>query len=539
MYRFGKKYIYEIGLSFFSVLTFFISLYYMFPEVWSSDSLFEWETWQGFATGADGYYYAYQVREFIARGYFPSPEVSPVLYFMAIVATVLGNVIASNKVAAVLIKVAFVFPAYHIGRSLFSPKAGSVFAVLLVSSSFMNYYTYQYIKNSGALFFFLCFLVYLVKFSKNREFHNTSYKYNVGLVLFFVLAFLSHKTTAFLSFLTVVIYIIYQYKSKIYMIVAVGLVLLATFFLAGHFLPNIVYIGDLLRFEGYFSGNLSCAACEYITRAGLALQLETLLFLFSLPVFLLFLLNKSFRSKIFQTKEAKIVASIMALIFLFAVNPFGGSINNDMTFRLFILVFIPGAFFISTILGFSIDFFQSKIQRREDLFSKKWRRAIGVALLTLFSFFALPNQVISAKRFEKSSLHDYKLYSQLMPFIKDLPQNSLLVIHQGFDYFYWYHTGKKAFHFMPEKKHEDRALYRMAWGVPRNGFILVLKESGHMDQLATVKYLPGNYILLEEETWRLYLQFITPEEKAKLNNWRNPHTYRKEYLLRNQQFRKK
>ncbi|MES0491694.1 MAG: hypothetical protein ABUK01_16980 [Leptospirales bacterium] len=553
----SQKNIFKIGIGMLSIFTLSISFYYLFPEAWNTDSGFFPDGWQGFATGADGYYYAYQIREFLARGYFPSPEVSPVLYFMAFLASILGNVVASNKFAAILIKVAFVFPAFSIGRSLFNPRAGFLFAVLLVCSSFINYFAYQYIKNFGALFFFLCFLAVFIKFLQNREFKKIFTKYTLSLALFLVLAFLSHKTTAFLSLLTIGVYLLYKYINKIYIIIAVVGVLFVVLFLAGLFLPNSIYLGDLLRFEGYFSGSFSCAACEYIARVEPWHKVETIFFLFSFPVFLyLFFKIKrntnsekkiststdisiNIKPQFLKQKEQNIIAIIMGLMFLIAINPLGGSIDNDMTYRLFILLFIPGAFFLTAILDTGIDTIQSFLQNVNNIFLKKYSRVVFMTFLVILSFVVLANQVVSAKRFNKSTLHDYKLYSQLIPFMDDLPQNSLLVIHQGFDYFYWYYTGKKAFHFMPEKKHEDRPLYRLAWGIPRNGFTRVIENSAHADQLSFVKYLPGNYILLKEETWRHYLGSLAPEEKEKHRNWRNPHTYRKEYLLRNQKFRTK
>ena len=101
-------------LSFFFIFTLFLRLQILFsnPHAW----------------GADGYYYAAQMKHIYMRGYFFSMDSSLVLKYLLLFTKFSNDYVFTNKIAIGIISSLIVFPAYLVGSQIGGRKGGLFFA---------------------------------------------------------------------------------------------------------------------------------------------------------------------------------------------------------------------------------------------------------------------------------------------------------------------------------------------------------------------------------------------------------------------------
>ncbi|MCP4131249.1 MAG: hypothetical protein GY754_09735 [bacterium] len=455
-----------------------------------------------YAFGTDGYYYAVQIKTLLKNGSFIIPDSSLVLYYLAFFSLIGKNIVAANKAAIALLIGLMTWPAYLLGKNLLNKRAGLVLTALLVSNSFAAHFTFNFIKNLGGIFFFLFFLNQLVTVLKQ----GLNKKNSVLLAGFFFLTFATHKLMAGVALLFLVFYLLYFFRRSflerkilfltMFIVLTLSIITLSIFF------PNILHLSDLSRVGNFWHLPPQLAPLSYTGITRLPGTLYPEIWLFAVSPFLIF----SYRDKI--ENNLKIFLVSIVLLFLVIINPFLEFRLYNFAFRLFLLIFIPASIFLA-------------------LFFASLKRAIFIIIL-LPLLLVYQGYTLSINM--NINRHDYELYSDLLPLI-NLPENSLLVAHQGFDYFYCFNDKGKAFHFLPEDKHKNRPLYRLAHGVPPRLF----KE--YLGNNADINYLPGFYSLMKESTWQQFVTLLPPEKFRPYKNWRNPHEFRPRYMLRNQQFR--
>lgn len=449
-----------------------------------------------FASGTDGYYYAYQIKSMHEKGVFSAPESSLTLYYLYFFSLAVKNIVLSNKIAVSFLKGFLVLEIYSAVSNLHDRKTGAAAAVLSSSCLMINFFTCEYVKSLGAMVLFVFFINSMLLLDKN---HGIKY-YIFSACLFFSAA-LSHKVTAVFSLITVLAFFSVRIKKKHAAAAAVFLISALAVFSV--FVPNSLHYLDFQRFSGYFSLKpyLHLKSFFLIMHPGTVSKFEVLLlYFFPLIIFPYILLS--------HKKNIYLYSAMMA-VFMICINPFSVFESLDVAFRLFIFLFIPSVFILSVAL--------SKLKLK---------------YILPFLILIIPLHVYNTKKSYLQFSHDYELYSDIIPLL-NLPENSLLIVHQGFDYLYWYETGKKAFHYMPEAKHMNRPLYRLAFGVKRDLF------EKYTDSNTGIRYLPGFYALIEEKDWQSFLTKIPENERHRFNDWRNPGNFRENFLLRNQKFRKK
>lgn len=454
-----------------------------------------------FAYGADGYYYAAQVNSYITKGRFFSPDSSPILYGMVLFSKLGSNIVITNKVFVSLL-IGFLFlSGYRLAVFLTQNELTSIlFGLVLISSSFIPHFSFNFIKNLGGIVFFIIFLTELWILEQSTD-RSKRFNY-LRLALSFILVFLSHKITAGISFFLLLPWIWKQVPlSKRYRILIL-LVLPLTLIGISFLFPNVLHWKDLktVLFEDLHFQFLS-PFYKY-SEIFPEFVLEQILFFFSPLVYFIT------RSKL--NKESQSFYDKLVILFFLLSLPIFSYTAFNFPFRLFLLIFIPATVILLP------SFSNIKSNRIK-------------IILCMFVFFYQWFTIVKEKDFNNQ---DYKLYSILLPLFQ-FPPNTLIIVHQGFDYFICYNKAGDAFHFLPEEKHKNRPIYRIVYGVSAKEYEKYLKKD------VKIQYLPGFYSVLEEEKWQEFLTQLPAELKSRILDWKNPNTHRTNSMLRNESFKKK
>lgn len=449
-----------------------------------------------FAFGSDGYYYAAQIKSALVKGRFFSPDSSPVLYVMLGASYLWNDIVITNKLVVALLSSVVVLPLYYCGKTLKSPSAGIVLVLLYAFNAMSAEFSFEYVKNLGGIVSFAFFMwraAVLYREGISRK--------NIGLLLLFLLlTFITHKLMAFIALIFCALFLIpLIQKNKFLLLIPLGLIILVP--ALSFLLPNIISLSDFSRLTSLFTLHFNIAPYSYYKIAQPAIwQLPELVLLSVSPAALvLFFRNRN---------EAFYRFSLFLLPFYcLSVLPFFQFNSADMAYRLFIIIFIPASFFLTAAIP-------------------DMKKTFLTALLILFSVY----YYLSLDRFITRSQFNYRLYSLILPLI-ELPENSLLIVHQGFDYFYCYNGKGDSMHFLPEAKHQGRPIYRLAFGVKLDEVKTILSNR-------SVSVFPGGYSLMEEKSWTYLLDNIGHARKSELNNWKNPSLARPEFMKRNERFKK-
>ncbi|TGL48738.1 hypothetical protein EHQ59_14770 [Leptospira kemamanensis] len=454
-----------------------------------------------FAFGADGYYYAAQVNSYVSKGRFFSPDSSPILYGLVAFSKFGSNIVITNKIFVSLLVSTIFLSGTRLAYLLTNQFLASIcFGVFLISSSYLPHFSFNFIKNLGGILFFILFLseLYLVEtLGTSRRWYHF-----LRLLFLFALVFFSHKITAGIAVCFLFVWLIKQIpvNQKLSFYFAIGLFLaligLSIFF------PNTLHWNDIkmVLYESFEFEFLS----PFYQYAKLypEFSLEQILWFLS-PILYLFNRKrlepnqKSFYDKLF-------------VLFVFLSLPIFSYTAFSFPFRMFLLIFIPGSILLLPSLAKS---------------KEKW-------VLTLLLLLLIPYQTYAMVRGKEWNNQDYKLYSILLPLFQ-FPKNTLIIVHQGFDYFICYNKVGDAFHFLPEEKHKNRPIYRIVYGVS------ALEYQRYLPKETKIQYLPGFYSVLEEKNWQDFLSQLPADLKLRILNWKNPNTHRTQTMLRNEAFKEK
>ncbi|EOQ95695.1 hypothetical protein LEP1GSC195_1850 [Leptospira wolbachii serovar Codice str. CDC] len=452
-----------------------------------------------FAYGADGYYYAAQVNSYVTKGRFFSPDSSPVLYGLVYFSKLGTNIITTNKVFVSLLVGVLFLSGYRLALLISKTISASIlFGLLLVSSSFLPHFSFNFIKNLGGIIFFILFLTELWVLEKNEKKDNLITYIRLGFT--FILVFFSHKITAGISLVFLLVWVWNQLPiSKIYRLCILTSLPLSLLGLT-LFFPNLLHWNDVKTIVSEELDFQFISPFYQYSKIFPEFVWEQILFFVSPFIYLLTRSSLDPKSKSFYDKSFVLFFLLTLPIFSYTAFSF--------PFRLFLLVFIPGCILLLPSLA--------RIQSQA-----------VVAILCIFLFLYQGFTLIRGKDFNNQ---DYKLYSILLPLFQ-FPKDSLIIVHQGFDYFICYHKAGDAFHFLPEEKHKDRPIYRMAYGVS------AMEYQKYLPKEVKIQYLPGFYSVLEERNWQEFLKTLPAESKKRILDWKNPHTYRTNTMLRNDSFK--
>ncbi|EOQ90523.1 hypothetical protein LEP1GSC202_3729 [Leptospira yanagawae serovar Saopaulo str. Sao Paulo = ATCC 700523] len=454
-----------------------------------------------FAFGADGYYYAAQVNSYITKGRFFSPDSSPILYGLVAFSKFGSDIVLTNKIfVSILVGSLFLVAtrlAYHLTNQF---VLSICFGVLFVSSSYIPHFSFNFIKNLGGLFFFILFLTELFTFDPLDT--KRKWKQYLRIFVFFVLVFFSHKITAGIAICFLIPWILKQIHWNQYLSFFLAFGTLVTIIGFSFLFPNTLHWNDLKVVIGENLEFQFLSPFYQYSKLYPEFLIEQFLFFLS-PI--CYLINRNDLNQ-----KQKTFYDQMLVLYIFLSLPIFSYTAFSFPFRIFLLIFIPGCFLYLP--------FVSKIQ-------SQWK----LSFLCLLLF---PYQIYTMVRGKEFNNQDYKLYSIILPLFQ-FPKNTLIIVHQGFDYFICFNKAGDAFHFLPEEKHKDRPIYRIAYGVSATEYNLYLPKE------RKIQYLPGFYSVLEEKTWQEFLQNLPDDSKDRILDWRNPNKHRTETMLRNETFKAK
>lgn len=462
-----------------------------------------------FAYGMDGYYYAAQVKSFWEKGRFFSKDISPILYAMTYFSRLGTDIVFMNKLFTSLLAALMVYPAWLFARNLM-PQRNAVFAAVLLSTSVLGaLFKLTFIKNYGALIFLLLFLnsLFRLQDGKNRQIFPAT--------LWFILCLLSHKLTAGVAVLVLALHLMLYSRHRLIsaLVLSIGS---ALFLFYAQYFANVLQRADFVLLTELFSPAPvlppMAFARSFISLRWIAFE-SWIYFLCSLAG-ILSLARLLVLRRIRPGGRLGRRYIILAFLFLLAANPFYNYSTAELGFRLYLLLLIPGTVFVTLMLKW--------LRPVRFVHSVAFRRVIPVLLSGWLLLGYLP---LSLASMQHSDQIDYRTIEQVIDQI-NLPQDHLLIVHQGFDYYYCYRGRGDAFHFLPEKKHADRPVYRMAYGITDRHW----DDGGFFSGNTQVQRLSVQYTLMPEQTWNRFLSTLSVREKKALLTWRNPHHSRAPYM---------
>jgi len=433
----------------------------------------------GYAYGMDGYYYAAQIQSYWTKGRFFSRDASPVLYAMTLFSRLGTDIVVMNKIFTALLAGLFVFPAYIFSRHFLNERAALLATTIMASSAFAAMFKLTFVKNFAALIFLLLFLAMLMRDNKRMR------EWLLAVFLFLLTAF-SHKLTAGLALVSLAYFAIIRRQKFVAGLLGGLCVLLICI---ASFLPNMLHWADFSRFSELFTLRPGFPPYEF-SRAFSGLNFTVIegyvFFAVSIVGVALFWRGNGF----------------LALLAFLAANPFYNYHSEELGFRFFLLLLIPAGIFMGRILArFALP------------------AMMGCLVYTVVSLQFMQN-------------HDSIDYKTIEKITRDLhlPAQHLLMVHQGFDYYYCYKRKGDAFHFLPEEKHKDRPQFRMAYGLKEAHF----KEGALVVNKSRIQRLSENYTLMDEKLWQEFIASANGTTRVSLLTWRNPHSHREAYMLRKQ-----
>lgn len=181
-------------------------------------------------TGWDGYYYVMQVHSWIASGHMQAPDFSLIYPFFASITLIAGDPILGFKIGvAILGGLLTASVYYYLLRRNVSMTVVVVACSYIVFSPLITYFVLQFPKNVLGLIFFILFV-------------STLKRPGISTAVFFLCTLLTHRMTGAFALLTIPIFISWRW-------IAIGGVAV----IALGFLPGIIHISDLMRFQGQFT----------------------------------------------------------------------------------------------------------------------------------------------------------------------------------------------------------------------------------------------------------------------------------------------
>ena len=453
-----------------------------------------------YAPGLDGYSYAVQTYSLKHFGKVKDPDASPVLRLLGGLARIIGDPVISNKAGAALLAALLLLPVFLLGRRVTgSPAAGLGMAAFFSFSPSLTCLSIEFLKNLGGLvglFFFFYFL-------RGLYCRNGKLPAAAGLLAAAVFTLLAHRSTAVLVLAAAglaLLPLLWKRKGLALLLagaVTGGFLLLVRLRGGLHFLDleriaDVFAVRDLLPvFSDYLRAVLPGAMTAELTFAALS------------PFLLLF-----FRRRLAADPLLRI---LWVLLFLLAL-PVWDLSRLDMGFRMLLLA-VPLALVLWGCVLFHV--------------LRGLRTGMGgVAVLPVAALLFFSTWVYNPARDP-----DYRLYERAIAPV-DLPADSLLISHQGMNFFYTYKKWKGprwegSLCWLPEYEVPVEKLWRLAHGVT---FREVATARPDWVKDGRLKESVFPYLLIREDCWNAFLRTQPRERVRSLENWFNPHTVRPAFL---------
>lgn len=461
-----------------------------------------------YAYGMDGYYYAAQIKSYWLKGRFFSRDSSPVLYAMTWFSRLGPDIVVMNKIFISLVSAVFIFPAYLFGRYYLREKSAFWASLITASVVFTSMFRLTYVKNFCALVFFLLFLRAMFRASGDVTEGESGvvteaplYRRFIPMFFWLMLCALSHKLTAGLAFVCLMVYLL---AKRHWLLSVIMLLVLAAFILAAERFSHVLRMADLVRFDGLFTWPPVLPPLAF-GKAFSELKL--------IVVEGWFLFIAAVMGALLASRSAK--TAVLTVLLVIAANPLYNYDPVELGFRFYLLLIIPAPIFLMKI-----------VERMQGIQRFPVRALAPLSMMLAFGL--LLYGIRGLYGLQQADPLNYKQIAAVVEEL-DLPERHLLIVHQGFDYYYCYRRKGDAFHFLPEAQHGSRPVYRMAYRLPDYFF---RKHALGLNK--DIRRYGPDYTLMPEALWQSLVEKFTPIERRQFLNWRNPHKHRDSYMQKHE-----
>jgi hypothetical protein len=185
-------------------------------------------------TGWDGYYYVMQVHSWITSGHMQSPDFSLIYPFFTIITFITGDPITGFKVGTALIAGLLTLSVFYylIHRDVPLVVVCAACSYILFSP-LITYFILQFPKNALGLAFFIFFV-------------GSLKQPGVTTAILFLCTILTHRMTGAFALLATGAYALRFISWKWIVVGTLAVITVG-------FLPGIIHVSDLLRFDGQFT----------------------------------------------------------------------------------------------------------------------------------------------------------------------------------------------------------------------------------------------------------------------------------------------
>lgn len=456
-----------------------------------------------FANGWDGYYYIMQMYTFIEKGAMRAPDYSIIYPYYIALSYIIGNHLLAFKVGSALLAGFFTSSTYYFSIQILTSeskieqnvskihKIALLVASLSVFSPTLTYFTAQFPKNLLGVILLLWFIYFLQK--KNL----------LGAALLFILTFLTHRMTAGLAVILLVINILASKKKWILIVIGILTIIMTIF------LPGILHYTDIQRFSNNISLNfppyelISYFGSDKITIYWL-IEIILLFCIFITSIILLIY-------RILRHIKSSIIYILLIVILLILSLPIFPFEQADIGFRFYLTFNILALLLVPIVV--------QKVHPKLLI--------AGTVLLLVLSVFSFRSYQ------PKTQDPNYTAYFQIIKELSDKLQESpdLIVAHQGLAQMVIVYTQFEATNWQPLPD-QNKKIWRIAADIPYYYYNKYLNSK----DLEKVKHLYKNYYLIQEQAWQTFKTEVEKSSneplKIKTHAWYNPSEYKPGYLLK-------
>ena len=502
-----------------------------------------------YANGWDGYYYLVQIRSFTETGVMHSPEYSLVYVPMLIVHYITGDSMAASKISAVIIKLMFVLSVFFLSLTILrsahqEKREGAFFTALLIAavssaSPSLNYFFLQFPKNLMGFSFFFFFAACVLGVKGRLQQGGRGVHYGIaGSLLLFLAAFFTHRFTAVLSLLFLVLFLASYSRDLIVRLSSGGkalwitlsaIIFLVIVLLVSNTVPLAPSFRDMERITGDLAPVPVFVPAAFIEIFGIhRLNTEWIIEIVTaavLPMVTLLLLPWGKRFSFLVLGRGYRILVLISLIGLF---PFLEFSLTGLSYRLFF-----GTLLMLPIIG--IPYLQLAAEKwLIPSFSSGKPARKGLPVFVLLSVTALS---FYTGRSYRPEIHDppYALYEEIAENARialDGVEFDLVIAHRALAEFITYTYQVDALPWAPEEYFKRDRVWRITAGILRDevSYYLSPETADHF-----FVRLGGDYGLLREDQWETFVERVSddPVMMEAVETWRNPLEVRPEFLVGN------
>jgi hypothetical protein len=407
-------------------------------------------------SGWDGYYYVMQVHSWLTFGYLHSPDFSLIYPYFAAITYLVGDPILGFKVGVSIISGLLVVSVFF---SL--NKRSSDFALVclicsyLVFSPLTTYFIFQFPKNALGLVFLVFFIASLPKV--------------IPGVILFAATIMTHRMTGGFAIIVVLLHVL-RFLNKKWILIGFAAIV------AIGFLPGIIHISDLQRFNGQFVLIPHWAPYSFYQ---LFPRTFDAFFKTELVLVSMFIIYAAW-------KWRPIIASPWFPIAVISIFPFFAFVAGDIGHRFFLIA--PVALILMMTYGKTYPVVN-------------WSLVVVVLTLSSYSWKSYK------KGFDPPNNH-YQRITEVLSEKYDPYDYPLVIAHKSLAEMITFRTDFDALNWLPPEDMPPQHVLRLINQVKYSDFRKYLDT----DELQKIRHVAGRYSAVPEDVWQ---KFVSKATKAK------------------------